>query len=139
MKIDEKLSEIFEVEPISKGEIVDVSTSKPEAVMSEEDEADFRVVRSNLYNILRDGSSALEHALEVAKSSEHPRAFEVVGGLMKNLSDINHQLIDLQAKKNLLKPKEKEDPAKTINNNAIFVGSTTELLNMLNKTKRGES
>lgn len=101
---------------------------------------DYDKTRNNLHNLLHQGQDALMHALEIAKSSEHPRAFEVVGGLMKQLADVNHQLLDLSEKRQKLLEKNKEtaEPSKQVtNNNAIFVGSTTELNKMLQNMTRG--
>lgn len=137
MKIDDKLSEIFEVEPISSGEVVNVNSSNEVVVGRKEEElqTDVSNVRTNLYGILNQGNTALEYALEVAKASEHPRAFEVVGGLLKHLADINHQLIDLHAKERKINGVEKEE-AKTVTNNTLFVGSTNDLLKLI-KEKKG--
>lgn len=96
-------------------------------------DADYERTRSNLYMLLNQGQDALAHALEVAKSSENPRAFEVVGKMMEQLANINHQLLDLSEKRAKLTEKTKAEPEKQItNNNAFFVGSTTELNKMLN-------
>lgn len=137
MKIDDKLSEIFEVEPISSGEVVNVNSSNEIVVGRKEEElqTDVSNVRTNLYGILNQGNTALEYALEVAKASEHPRAFEVVGGLLKHLADINHQLIDLHAKERKINGVEKEE-VKTVTNNTLFVGSTNDLLKLI-KEKKG--
>jgi hypothetical protein len=83
----------------------------------------------------------LYHALEVAKSSEHPRAFEVVGNLMNQLADINEKLLKLHERKQKLDaPKESSEggPTKTVNNNAIFVGSTSELNKLIHNMNKGE-
>jgi hypothetical protein len=70
----------------------------------------------------------------VAKSSEHPRAFEVVGGLMKQLADINQQLMDVhQQKKKLEEPTKGSATKEVTTNNAIFVGSTADLNKMIKK------
>jgi len=100
-------------------------------------EYDYQSARNNLYSILQQGEDALLHALEVAKAKEEPRAFEVVGGLLKQLSDINTQLLDLSEKRQRIIEKEKiESPTPTnVTNNAIFVGSTDELNKMLSKMK----
>jgi len=138
MNIDDKLSAVFDVEPIGKTEIL----LPPTNTLPEKNEAfdnDYETTRSNLHSILTQGQEALFHALEVAKQSEHPRAFEVVGGLMKHLSDINHQLLDLHKKKQVLESGN-DDSKKTnvTNNNAIFVGSTNELSKMLNTIRKGK-
>ena len=138
MNIDDNLSQVFDIEPIGKTEIM----SQTGSVIPAKNEAfdhDYETTRSNLHSILNQGQDALFHALEVAKQSEHPRAFEVVGGLMKHLSDINHQLLDLHKKKQALESGKPDDEKATItNNNAIFVGSTTELSKMLNDIRKGK-
>lgn len=146
MKIDETLSDVFNMEPmeVKQGEII---TSKgevvvPDAPKDEKIEYDYDKTRNNLHSLLAQGQDALMHALEVAKTSEHPRAFEVVGNLMKQLSDVNAQLLDLHEKKQKLDlPKSKQEenaPGKQVtNNNAIFVGSTAELNKMLQNMNKG--
>jgi hypothetical protein len=142
MTTDEKLSEVFGVEPMKNAEIIDKRGEVILAPSSTTDEAltyDYEKTRGNLHSLLNQGQEALFHALEVAKQSEHPRAFEVVGGLMKHLSDINHQLMDLHRKKQVIEsPKEKEKPS-TVTNNSIFVGSTHELSKMLDELKKGKT
>lgn len=135
MSIDDKLSEVFDVTPIEKTEVV----VQPTIVDSSnaDFERDFETTRSNLHSLLQQGQDALFHALSVAKQSEHPRAFEVVGGLVKHLSDINAQLLDLHKKKNSIEAPTKKETAIT-NNNAIFVGSTSELSKMLNDLRKGK-
>lgn len=137
---DDKLSQIFDVTPIEKTEIVQKKTDVVSSTKDEvEIQADYNASRKNLHELLARGSLALEHALEVAMSSEHPRAFEVVGGLMKNVADINMQLMDVHKKKQLLLNKEDdESPSKSVTNNAIFVGSTSELSKMLDNLKKGK-
>jgi hypothetical protein len=129
----DKLSEVFDVQPISKMEpVAHVSLEKLES--NEALEHDYDATRRNLHNLLAQGEDALYHALEVAKNSEHPRAFEVVGGLMKNLSDINTQLLDLHRKKQIVETPRQQ--ANNVTNNAIFVGSTNELSKMLENLRK---
>ena len=140
MNINDKLSQVFGVEPI----VIDQLTSEIVSVETKsvtEDQAldhDYNTTRANLHQLLQQGQDALIHSLEVAKQSEHPRAFEVVGNLMKHLSDINHQLLDLHKKKQALDaPKGGEsNDGKNVTNNSIFVGSTTELSRMLADLKK---
>lgn len=142
MKIDDNLSKVFDIEPINNTEVIDVDGSRISEANNDKVNSDYDAIRSNLYGILNQGQEALIHALEIAKQSEHPRAFEVVGNLMKNLSDINHQIIDLHTKKNALENKSlqasKQETTKNVTNNAIFVGSTTELSKMIEQMKKGE-
>ena len=109
----------------------------PRQIKNDQLDDDYETTRSNLHTILQQGQDALYHALEVAKASEHPRAFEVVGGLMKHLSDINTQLLDLHKKKQSIEAPTKEE-RKSVTNNAIFVGSTNELSKMLNDLRKGK-
>lgn len=138
-----KLEQVFNMDviPASDYDIVE-SNQQTEIVQTSEQsvEADYNHTRSNLYKLLQSGEDALQHALEIAKSSEHPRAFEVVGNLVKQLADVNHQLLDLSEKKQKLlqSSKQKEDAPTNVTNNAIFVGSTHELNKMLSNMTKGE-
>jgi hypothetical protein len=97
---------------------------------------DFAKVRNNLHQIIHKGNDALEEALMVAKTSEHPRAFEVVGQLIKTMVDANKDLLDIQKK---LKELKKTDDPKASQNiqaeNAIFVGTSAELQALINGRK----
>jgi hypothetical protein len=97
-------------------------------------DSDFATARNNLHQIINQGSDALEEALIVAKTSEHPRAFEVVGQLIKTLVDANKDLLDIQKKLKDLKKVDEKDAPQTINN-SIFVGSTSELQQLINGRK----
>lgn len=137
------LSEVFDVEPLSG----DVVTTKGEVVLPEQTQQeekidhDYDATRNNLHSLLVQGQDALVYALEIAKQSEHPRAFEVVGNLIKQLSEVNAQLLELHEKKQKLDaPSKKGEPPVTQNvtNNALFVGSTSDLNKFLDKMKKGE-
>jgi hypothetical protein len=134
MKLDDSLSEIFDVVPMTKTEVIATDGEViPES--SDKIETDYDVTRNNLRELLATGQAALTHALEVAKQSEHPRAFEVVGNLMKQLADVNQQLMDIhQQKAKLDAPKGvTKTGGDKVTNNAIFVGSTAELNKMIKK------
>jgi hypothetical protein len=141
MNIDDNLSNIFDVAPIPDSTVVTQPTANV-APLPESDqvkiESDYSVTRANLLSILSVGSEALRDALEIAKESEHPRAFEVVGNLMKQVADINQQLMDLhQQKFKLDSSRSIASPQNQTNttNNAIFVGSTSELSKALKAIK----
>ena len=137
MNTDDSLSEVFGIEPMPKTEII---TKDGEIISDAKDkiESDYDVTRNNLRELLTTGQSALVQALEVAKQSEHPRAFEVVGNLMKQLADVNQQLMDLHQQKAKLDAPAKGEASKVTNNNAIFVGSTAELNKLIHKMNKGE-
>lgn len=93
---------------------------------------DFEFARKNYYDLLVKGSEALEEMMEVARATEHPRAFEVLSGMMKNVADINGNLIDLHKKKSDM---EKNSQATALpqgqTTHNVFIGSTAELQKML--------
>ena len=134
MKIDDNLNAIFDLEPINYKEVKEV---KPTPNISSNTgkviEDDYINVRDNLYDLMETGREALLDMLEVAKQSEHPRAYEVVGNIMKQLADMNQQLLDIhQQKQKLDLPNKKEQTGNVTTNNAIFVGSTNDLSKFLN-------
>ena len=136
MSIDENLSKVFDVEPMDKTEVIkkDGTVLPPKSKKMEENiNFDYDRSRDNLHGLLVNGQDALMNALEIAKQSEHPRAFEVVGNLIKQLADVNEQLLNLHERKQKLdNPKGSEKKEGVTNNNAIFVGSTSELNKLLN-------
>jgi hypothetical protein len=140
-KIDKNLSSIFGTEPM---EIAPIQSNTPVVPPKSEDEnkdieVDAEFVRSNMYSLVQQGQDALNYALELAKQSDSPRAFEVVGTLMKNISDINMQLLDAQEKKQKLKgktTKEESGPQKVVNNSIVFQGSTADLNKLLSDMRK---
>jgi hypothetical protein len=91
---------------------------------------DYEYTRANLYSLIEKGQEAINGIMELAGESDSPRAYEVAGQLIKSVGDVTDKLIDLQKK---LKDVE-EDTVKTTNNvtnNAVFVGSTSELSKLL--------
>ena len=138
-KVDKNLSTIFGVPPMEVSVIDDQGVVPPqEGSDNELIQADTNHVRSNMYSLLQQGQDALQYALELAKQSDSPRAFEVVGTLMKNLSDMNLQLLDTHEKKQKLSGKKTEEqgPQKVVNNSIVFQGSTKDLYNMLQNMKK---
>jgi hypothetical protein len=91
---------------------------------------DYEYSRAQLYDVISKGQEALDGILEVAGASDHPRAYEVAGQLIKSVSDATDKLIDLQKKMQDLEegPKSKQN---ITNNNALFVGSTAELSKLI--------
>ena len=92
---------------------------------------DYKYSRDTYYELVEKGKQSLELMIEVARESEHPRAFEVLSGMIKNISDVNDRLMDLnKKKKDFYKNDIKQIEGNTTNNN-LFVGSTTDLQRML--------
>ena len=130
-KINEKLSELFDVEPIKleapKQDVVIVSDTNPV-------ESDAEFARKNIRNLIEKGSFAIDDLLQVAKHSESPRAYEVAANMIKNLSDLNKDLLEVQKrKKDLVADK---SGSKDVNiDKAVFVGSTADLMKLLKSNK----
>ena len=91
-------------------------------------QSDYKYSRDTYYELLEKGKDSLETMMEVARESEHPRAFEVLSNMIKNLADVNDKLMDLN-KKN----KDMEEPLKKVEQqqNNIFLGSTADLQKLL--------
>ena len=98
-----------------------------------DDDIDYNYARENYYNLIERNQDAVEEMLEIAKQSEHPRAFEVVGQLIKSGLDANKELMALHKTKKELSI---EKGPTQVTNQAVFVGSTAELQKLL-KVKRG--
>jgi hypothetical protein len=129
----ESLNEIFQVD----GELVEEKTPSLkrenfEARTRYDDDIskDYKYARENLYDVIERGTEALDYLLELAKASEHPRAFEVVSTLTKTLVDANKDLLEVQKKvKDLTAEDKKENPQNVTN--ALFVGSTADLQKLI--------
>ena len=103
---------------------------KPDRFTKDDIEKDYEYTRGNLYSIIEKGQEAINGILELAEDSQMPRAYEVAGQLIKSVSDATDKLMDLQKK---LKDVNEEQQTKGPNtvNNALFVGSTSELSKIL--------
>ena len=105
------------------------------ATSEEEKDTDFRYARENMYHIIERGRDAMDELLEIAKAEESPRAFEVFGQLLKNMTDTQEKLMELHRKKQIIENDgERQEVTKAQNvTNALFVGSTAELLKLVKK------
>ena len=104
--------------------------------VSEDRDKDYEYTRGELYSLIDQGQEAVRGALEVAQESGHPRAYEVATNAMKQVADMTDKLMDLQKKVKDLDA-EKKGPS-TVTNNAMFVGSTSELQKMLKQMGGGK-
>jgi hypothetical protein len=98
-----------------------------------EDDADY--ARENTYDLVEKGAEAIDQIMEIARESQHPRAFEVLAQLLKTQSDNVDKLLKIQKERKELK---KEDPAApgsntSITNNTVFVGTPDELIRLIRK------
>lgn len=101
---------------------------------------DFNMARMNIHEILQNGSFAMEKLSQIADSSQHPRAFEVLAKLMDTMLNANKDLLELQVKiKDINAASEPHnEEAKQVTNN-LFVGSTTELQKVLQDMRKNGS
>ena len=122
-----EVDKILNIEPplnlpmdINEGQWTKENISKDDDI-----ENDYKYQRENFYNLVERGQNAVEGILELAKESDHPRAYEVAGNLIKQVAEVTEKLGDLQEK--MRKLKEVPDTAPQNVTNALFVGSTAEL------------
>lgn len=143
-EVDKNLSEILEAEVVGEVEEIKPETVSTEIVPAEEHlpatidhsrdlEYDYEVSRETHRGLLEQGQEALDGILKVAKESQHPRAYEVAAGLLKNLSDMTDKLILLHKhKKDLEGDRGSGDDSPQVNvEKAVFVGSTADLLKQI--------
>jgi hypothetical protein len=128
--VDNKLSDILNTDYVP---VVSEDKDKPITIhQSTEENPDAHYSRANYYNLIEKGNEALDGILEVARESQHPRAYEVAANMIKNLSDVTEKLMILQKQQKDLIPKEQQAQTQNINvDKAVFVGSTAELLKQL--------
>jgi len=129
-KLNENLSEIFDIEPIKKEEKLELVPVEHVNTSENEIEEDFSYARNNIKGLISKGSLAVENILEVAKASEHPRAYEVAANLLKTMADMNKDLLDMQKKKRDLTGEQKQSGPINVDK-AVFVGSTADLIKKL--------
>lgn len=130
MKIDDKLNEIFDLEH------VEYKKEQPLVVQQEtgdQKQDDFDLARTTLRDLIGKNQDVLTDLVSLAKSSEHPRAFEVAGQLIKTQSEIAKDLIGIHKQK---KEIDGEEPQSIqTQNNIVFAGSTSDLMKMISQQK----
>lgn len=128
------LDAVFEV----SSEIVK-ETSNPDIVeppkLGTDIKDDYEYSRAQLYTLISKGQEAVQGALDLAQQSDHPRAYEVAGQLIKSVGDVTDKLIDLQKKVNEIENPKKGNQPQNVTN-ALFVGSTSELAKLLKQQKQ---
>jgi len=136
-KTDKKLSELFDLDPIQNEVEVIAHTEIVEIKSTDVVETDTEYARKNIRNLIDKGNIAVDNLLHVSKESEHPRAYEVVAGLMKTMADLNKDLLELQKRKKDLQPQldNVSNRGNITVEKAVFVGSTAELLKQIRENK----
>ena len=128
-KIDDQLNNLLDISTDIKKETELVPL--PSRVQNIE--TDYKYARENLYNLVERGQDAIDGILELSKETEHPRAYEVAGQLIKTVGETAEKLIDLQSK---LKKLEGEEQKVGTQHNHLYVGSTSELQKFLKKENK---
>ena len=141
MSIDDKINEALGITPNKPAtkQVVKKEFTPPvprlEDKNKEDLENDHKYSRENYYNLIERGQDAIQGILDIANESQHPRAYEVAGQLIKNVADATDKLMDLQKKlKDVNEEKETKGP--TTVNNSLFVGSTAELQKFLKQNDK---
>ena len=122
-------------------EILNTSEVLPATINGEDNkDTDFQYARENMYHIIERGRDAMDELLEIAKAEESPRAFEVFGQLLKNMTDSQEKLIELHQKKQRMESDgDRQEVTRAQNvTNALFVGSTAELLKLVKKETKND-
>lgn len=120
-------------------------SSKEESEEAKDIQDDYEFARSKYYDLVQKGDEAIDLMLDLARESEHPRAFEVLSTMIKQNAEIADRLMDLQKKKKEVKKADQQSgngggttPQQLTQNN-VYVGSTTDLQRMLAaKMKSGQ-
>ena len=127
----DSLNDAFNTDPVESTEIVKEQKRKQQIQKLTDDVSkDYDYTRGNLYSLIEKGQEAINGIMEVAGETASPRAYEVAGQLIKSVADSTDKLMDLQKK---VKEIDEDNPKtqNTVTNNALFVGSTSELSKML--------
>ena len=127
----DSLNDTFNTDPVESTEIVKEQKRKEQIQKLTDDVSkDYDYTRGNLYSLIEKGQEAINGIMEVASETASPRAYEVAGQLIKSVADSTDKLMDLQKK---VKEIDEDNPKtqNTVTNNALFVGSTSELSRMI--------
>ena len=127
------LDEVFDVEPVEIEKSPQSKPPAPRASDKPEIQHDYETSRAQLHSLVMKGQEAIDGILKVARSSDHPRAYEVAGQLIKHVGDVADKLMALQKDKKNVKEESKKT---TVTNNSLFIGSTADLQKMLKQASK---
>lgn len=131
---EKNMAEIFDVVPSTVAEkpSLPVTTETTVSKGLEVDlDSDYLESRQTYKELIEKGNQAIDHLLAIASETEHPRAFEVVATLIKNTSEANEKLLNMQKLMREMKGMKTNDNSKVSVDKAIFVGSTAELSKLI--------
>jgi hypothetical protein len=133
MSAYDKLDDAFNIIPHEEVSVEIVKHN--EESDSDDIKSDYEYSRGQLYDLIQKGQKAIDGIMDVAKNSDHPRAYEVAFQGMKNIADMTDKLIDLQKKMKTIDEDIVKQNGPTTVNNTMFVGSTAELQKFLKQSK----
>ena len=141
--MEDKLNDVLDLEDtisdskkIVKAKKQEIEYYDQEIERDKDIESDYNFQRETLYNLVQQGQEALSSLVQLAEQSQHPRAYEVAGQLMKTTGELAKDLIEMQAMMNKVRnTKDGNRPNKVVNN-AVFVGDTNQFLEALKGKNR---
>jgi TRAP-type uncharacterized transport system substrate-binding protein len=124
------LNNTFDIEVSSEVVLAEIEEKESTEITKKKSDihSDYEFSRGTLTSLITKGQEAIDNILELAQETDSPRAYEVVGQLIKTVTDSAEKLMDVQKK---LKDLEQEKNPTSVTNNALFVGTTSEVLNMI--------
>jgi len=134
---NESLSETFDIDVIEdypleviQDDVEDITGN----VNTVDEETEY--ARNNIKNLIKTGNAALTQLSSLAVAMQHPRPYEVMAMMLKNISELNKDLLELQKRKNDLKPKDSKcSPNINVDKAVVFTGSTSELIKLIKQSK----
>ena len=133
--VEEKLEDALNI----NNDIIEAQEVLPPTVVEDNGDKneDFSKARENIAKLIEKGEGAVDGILQLARESEQPRAYEVASTLIKTMVEANKELLDVHKQKKDLEKEDYKGPAKAVQNNTVFVGSTKELQQQLLQLAKG--
>lgn len=133
---NKKISEILNIEdPVEPTEIVVSNVIDMTVKQTEKVDSDFEFINNNIKELIEKNNEAIDGILNIAKETDQPRAYEVVSTLINTAIEVNKNLLEMYKTMKEIKKDDTKSNNSNVTNNAIFVGSTKELLEVLKKNK----
>ena len=147
-KFDKRMEKIFDVTPTESyiEESIIESTGLQEYIpksselstlLSHDLEQDYEKVRDNIDNLVQKGMEAIDDMLSIARESEKARDFEVASNMITQMVENSKNLLEIQKKMRDMTGQ--KDSGTTNIKNAVFVGSSAELLKVMKELKANDN
>jgi len=133
--VDEKICDALDLEYEAPTKEIVKSKEQPIVKQTDDADKDYTSVRGNLYSIISKGNEAIDGILEVAQEGDSPRAYEVAAQMIKTVAEANKDLLDLHKKMKDIRKEDNTTNNNTTTNNAIYVGSTKDLQELVNQSR----